>query len=268
MVTFRKSELERVQEEFLHDGYTVIDCERLDALDRIRALIVESAARFLGVPTPSAPQQFLNDIASGVAPDRLNQLRLQVIAEIERAEWFREAYFSLGAAALEHIVGNELAMQRSVGLSIQLPGDDSSLLPLHSDVWSEDSPFEVVLWVPLVDCFGTKAMFALPRHNEAGWRERLRDYESQGIEKFFQVVEPELKWIALPYGKAILFTHTIMHGNRVNRERTARWSLNVRFKGLFTPYSDKRLGEFFLPLRLRAASRIGLSYDLPGGFTE
>ena len=42
---------------------------------------------------------------------------------------------------LETIVGNELAMQLRVNLSIQLPGDDSSLLPLHSDVWSGDSQF-------------------------------------------------------------------------------------------------------------------------------
>jgi hypothetical protein len=59
-----------------------------------------------------------------------------------------------------------------------------------------------------------------------------------------------------------------MHGNRVNRESTARWSMNVRFKGLFTPYADKRLGEFFEPITLRAATRIGLDYRLPDGFHE
>jgi sporadic carbohydrate cluster 2OG-Fe(II) oxygenase len=64
----------------------------------------------------------------------------------------------------------------------------------------------------------------------------------------------------------LLFTHTLMHGNRVNAESTARWSMNLRFKGLFTPYSDKALGDFFEPITLRAASRIGMNYRLPGGF--
>ena len=49
-------------------------------------------------------------------------------------------------------------------------------------------------------------------------------------------------------------------------ETTARWSMNIRFKGLFTPYSDKKLGDFFDPVTLRAASRIGIDYRLPTGF--
>ena len=53
-------------------------------------------------------------------------------------------------------------MQNSINLSIQFPGDDSSLLPVHSDVWSGDSPYEIVVWLPLVDCYKTKSMFLLP----------------------------------------------------------------------------------------------------------
>ena len=56
--------------------------------------------------------------------------------------------------------------------------------------------------------------------------------------------------------------------NRVNRESTTRWSFNCRFKGLFTPYADKKLGEFFEPITMRAATRLGLSYRLPSGFSE
>jgi hypothetical protein len=44
--------------------------------------------------------------------------------------------------------------------------------------------------------------------------------------------------------------------------------MNVRFKGLFMPYSDKRLGDFFEPITIRAATRVGMAYRLPGGFTE
>ena len=53
-------------------------------------------------------------------------------------------------------------MQLRVSLSIQLPGDDSSLLPVHADTWAGDSSFEVVVWLPLVDCYGTKTMYILP----------------------------------------------------------------------------------------------------------
>ena len=63
---------------------------------------------------------------------------------------------------VETIVGNELAMQTKINLSIQIPGDDTSLLPVHADTWSGLSPFETVVLMPLVDCYKTKSMFILP----------------------------------------------------------------------------------------------------------
>ena len=53
-------------------------------------------------------------------------------------------------------------MQNRINLSIQIPNDNSSLLPVHSDTWSGDSPFEAVLWVPLVNCHSSKSMYILP----------------------------------------------------------------------------------------------------------
>jgi sporadic carbohydrate cluster 2OG-Fe(II) oxygenase len=77
-----------------------------------------------------------------------------------------------------------------------------------------------------------------------------------------------MRWLDIRYGDVLVFSHTVMHGNRMNLEASTRWSLNVRFKALFTPYSDKRLGEFFEPLTIRPASRIGMTYALPKGFEE
>ena len=53
-------------------------------------------------------------------------------------------------------------MQNKVNLSIQYPNDSSSLLETHADTWSGDSPYEVVVWLPLVDCYKTKSMYILP----------------------------------------------------------------------------------------------------------
>ena len=72
----------------------------------------------------------------------------------------------------------------------------------------------------------------------------------------------------MPYGSVLLFSQNLMHGNRINREYETRWSMNCRFKSLFSPYADKKLGEFFEPVTLRPASRLGLGYALPGGFDE
>jgi hypothetical protein len=59
-----------------------------------------------------------------------------------------------------------------------------------------------------------------------------------------------------------------MHGNRVNTESETRWTMNCRFKSVLSPYADKKLGEFFEPITLRAMTRIGMDHELPTGFEE
>ena len=70
-------------------------------------------------------------------------------------------YYNVASEYLNILVGNELSMQKSINLSIQMPNDKSSLLDLHADTWSGDSPYEVVVWLPLVDCFKKKCIFYL-----------------------------------------------------------------------------------------------------------
>ena len=60
-----------------------------------------------------------------------------------------------------------------------------------------------------------------------------------------------------------MFTQNPMHGNVLNVEATTRWSTNCRFKSVFSPYHNKKLGEFFEPIIVRPATRLGVSYQLP-----
>ncbi|MGD0476330.1 MAG: hypothetical protein ABSB70_24375, partial [Candidatus Velthaea sp.] len=137
---FRDSELDRIT-SFLRDGYAIEDVESRGSLERIRGAVVTAASDFLDVTPPADHGRFLESIGDLVGAERLNALRLRIIHRLMDSDWFRDAYFACGRTLLETLIGNELAMQRSIGLSIQLPDDDSSLLPLHSDAWSEDSPF-------------------------------------------------------------------------------------------------------------------------------
>ena len=264
---FRPEELE-LSAGFLKDGFVGGEVEDPSALERVRNTVAELAAKHLGMERPKDPDRFLNDFGGAVKFEELNDLRLDVINRINAEPWLRPAYFALARSALETVVGNELAMQRTINLSIQLPGDDSSLLPVHADVWQGDSPFEVVLWLPLVDCFGTKSMFFLPPGPSAEMNKRLKEFKNKSSEDLFQAIEPQLLWLDVPYGHFLLFSQNLLHGNRVNQENAARWSMNCRFKSLFSPYAGKKLGEFFEPIILRSATRIGMTYRLPEGFDD
>jgi len=250
--------------EFLENGIVKVTVEDKAALDKLRAAIASATAKTLNIPLPSDHGKFLDSIHEHVKVEKLNELRLAVFDAMNKEPWFREAYFATARNALETLVGNELVMQRRVNLSIQLPHDDSSLLPIHSDVWSGDSPYEVVLWIPYSDCYGTKAMYYTHAEVDARVQPELAKHAT--AESLYQAVAKDSPFMELKYGEVLIFTQNIMHGNRVNVEKETRWSSNCRFKSALSPYADKKLGEFFEPITLRPATRLGLRYQLPKGF--
>ena len=251
-------------DRFIENGFVTAPADDRPGLDNIQRRAAELAAEHLNLPAPNDPQNFLDRIHSHVSVDNLNALRMHVIGALNAEPWLRATYFRLARSTIETIVGNELCMQRRVNLSIQMPQDDSSLLATHSDVWSGDSPFEVVVWVPLVDVFRTKSMYLLPPSVNGEMQDRMASLRS--AEELYQTIKPHLSWIEIPFGHVLVFNQTLMHGNRVNEEKSTRWTMNCRFKSVMSPYADKRFGEFFEPISLRPATRIGMQYKLPGGF--
>lgn len=221
-----------LSEEFLAKGIVKIPVENLSALEVIKHFIYSDNAK----------------------PETLNEFRLGRIEMLKELPNLKELYYSLARNALDIIVGNELAIQRHINLSIQLPGDASSLLPIHCDTWSGDSPYEVVLWVPLVDCYGTKSMFYTHPDNQPA-------LAGKTTEQLFQ--ESNAYFVDCKYGECLIFSQNYMHGNRVNETQETRWSLNCRFKGLLSPYADKKLGEFFEPITIRPATILGMKYEHP-----
>ena len=261
--SFWRPDEQALAETFLRDGYIIQPAEDRSGLDRIRDLIADIAASYLKLPAAEDKGAFLNRIHERVDGEKLNDLRLTVIREMNEEPWTRLAYFNTARRALEMIVGNELAMQLRINLSIQLPSDDSSLLPVHADAWSGDSPYEVVLWIPYVHVYGTKTMYILPRERDTEYQARMGELKLKSAEELYKTIEPELRWLDIPYGHVLMFTQNVMHGNVVNREKETRWSSNCRFKSVFSPYADKKLGEFFEPILVRPATRIGASYRFP-----
>ena len=256
----------QVESEFLSNGYVIREIEDRSSLDKIRNLIVQACATYLGDPVSQHHQEFLDDVGLRIEPEQLNDLRLSVLNEMRNSAWFRAAYYSLARTMLADLVGNELAMQKNVNLSIQIPDDESSLLPLHADVLNGDSPFEVVLWVPLVDCHSTKSMYIVSPKRSTEILSNLKTFSGKNSEELFKAVEGDLSWLTVPYGSYLIFSQNLLHGNRVNQEAQTRWSMNCRFKSLLSPYSDKKFGEFFEPINMRPATRLGLSYRAPGAF--
>jgi sporadic carbohydrate cluster 2OG-Fe(II) oxygenase len=254
---------QQLSDEYLTQGYIIRPVADLEALEWMRSQFIRLISDALGVRPDGRPEDTLNQIHQKVPVSELNTFRLKIIRSFNAIEDFRQMYFRVVRPYLETLVGNELAMQSRVSLSIQLPGDDSSLLPVHADTWAGDSSFEVVVWLPLVDCYGTKTMYILPPDQSERLSQQFIEKAGNSCEDLYHSMRNEVKWLKVNYGQVLIFDQALPHGNRVNEEPETRWTMNCRFKGVFTPYGDKKLGEFFEPITLRAASRKGMAYQFP-----
>jgi len=260
---FLSKEEQVMTEEYLRQGYVIRPVANEEALEWIRLKIFNLSKNNDTNDIPTDINYCLNNIHESITIGQLNDFRLKMIVGINAESGFREQYFNLARPYLDTLVGNELSMQLRINLSIQFPGDESSLLPVHADTWSGDSPFEVVAWIPLVDCYGSKSMYLLPPEQNKKLENTFSLRSDDSSEDLYQIISDEVQWLEVKYGELVIFNQALPHGNRVNTEHETRWSMNCRFKSVFTPYGDKKLGEFFEPVTLRAASKTGMDYKLP-----
>ena len=241
--------------EFIDQGYIIRPVANKDALDKIQKFAVDKLSK--------KGNDSLNKTHESISIEELNTFRLEVIKEINEQSWLREAYYQIAKPYLDILVGNELAMQSRVNLSIQMPEDGSSLLPVHADTWSGDSPYEVVVWLPLVDCYDTKSMYLLPPKASNSLSDNFKLHAQGNSEQIFSVIKDDIEWMNVSYGEVLVFNQIYPHGNVVNKENETRWSMNCRFKSLFSPYKDKKIGEFFEPITMRPVTKVAIGYNLP-----
>ncbi len=251
-----------ISSQFLNKGYVIQKVADNLKFLKMQEYIANRLKKYTGKSRMSSSET-LNSAHKFINPLEVNKIRLAIINDINSESWFRPYYYSLVKNIVNIVVGNELSMQLKINLSIQLPQDKGSLLPVHADVWSGNSPYEVVAWIPLVDCYLSKSMFILSPNEDHELRKSFKNFSSMGSEDLFNIIKERVDWITINAGQVLVFNQNLPHGNRVNSENETRWSMNCRFKSIFAPYSDKKNGEYYEPITLRAASRVGASYKFP-----
>ncbi|MAH97855.1 MAG: 2OG-Fe(II) oxygenase [Euryarchaeota archaeon] len=263
MGNFLFKEEQDISNDFNKNGYVIKSINNINSLDYIKNKIIKIIKKKINLKKKFNDNYLLNNIHKFVKVKDLNNFRLAVINDINSDNLFRSHYYKISRPYLDHIVGNELAMQIKINLSIQFPNDDSSLLATHADTWSGDSPYEAVVWLPLVNCYKTKAMYLLPPKETKKILENFSKRKLDNSEKLYRNIKKKVKWIDINYGEVLIFDQAMPHGNRVNIEKETRWSFNCRFKSLFSPYGDKKIGEFFQPITMKPITKKAISFKFP-----
>lgn len=249
---FRNKYEKKIYDTFLSKGFVIFKVKDQKSLNYLKKKTQYELNKIV-------KKADLKNIHNFVKPEILNNLRMKIYNKINSNKKFLNNYFYIVKNELEIICGNELAMQRKVNLSIQMPNDDSSLLPIHSDVWSGCSPFEVVVWIPLVNCEKTNSIFFLSKNKSNLIQKKFNKIKD--LNRIEKTSMKNIKFVKIKYGEALIFSHQLLHGNIINKEKSTRWSFNCRFKSLFSPFHEKTLGETFIPIQLKPASKFGIKFN-------
>ena len=193
----------------------------------------------------------------------INEKRLSAFRAINSLSSWEKGFASISQHHLNTLLGPDLSIQSKLNLSIQMPYDSTSLLPLHTDALSGQSVFELVLWVPLTNAFDTNSMYIFPPDITYRMLNELPSIETDGMDMLYSKYKQHAVFINVDFGDVVLFTPTMFHGNVINQTSSTRVSINCRFKSLFSPEAlsgERRLGSFYRILSLSPVTEFGLSY--------
>ena len=262
-----KEEIE-IGRKFSKEGYYIFEIKEKKELDKISAVISKLISKDLKI---NLNKFNLDSLHSFCDYKNINKLRLNVFKGLNRHKWIRPTYYKIFKKYLDMLVGNELSMQNQLNLSVQMPKDKSSTLPMHADSFNGESPYEIVAWLPLVDCFDSKSMYFIPPKVSNKLVAKMNKFAKKnmgGLPKMTKDFNFEKYFIKVNYGQGLIFSPNYFHGNKLNKTKETRVSLNTRFKSLLSPYttSEKTLGSFYEPIIIKTLTKTGLNVKKPGNF--
>ena len=97
--------------------------------------------------------------------NNFNQFRLDAIKNKNKIKNIKRKLFETLKDDLLNLFGEDIVIQKYLNLAIQRPNDQERT-PMHSDAPSH-SLYEVVVWLPLVDCKKTMGMYYFPINKTA-----------------------------------------------------------------------------------------------------
>ncbi len=170
-------------------------------------------------------------------------------------------------------VGPDYLIQLKANISIQMPNDETSILPIHSDCISGDSPWQHNLWIPLTKASKSAAMFLVSKENTMGYMQNIQESNSKnrsGKHDYSAVLKAtenyEKFYLDCKKGDILMFSPLVLHGNNINREVYTRVSINIRIKSLYSPNSscgsiDRESGTYYKVGNISPSSAAAIEFD-------
>jgi sporadic carbohydrate cluster 2OG-Fe(II) oxygenase len=239
---------------FIKEGLSIVKVRNLDFLNLLKKTVCDNLNT-----------DDLVNLHRNVSIDNINQYRLQSFQAINKLNNWDKEYYSLIENDIDKILGPDILIQRKLNLSIQMPHDPTSILSMHSDTLSGQSPFEIVVWLPITTAYDTNAMFYFDIDTSHQIRLEMIKYENLGLDFLRDKFWHKRKILNIKEGEIAFFSSTIFHGNVLNETSHTRISINCRFKNLYSPETsiepnERGVGMFYKLLKTSPVTDIAMNY--------
>ena len=189
---------------FKKEGYLIKNTNSIDSLNQIQSFIFNTLNKHSKINFFNDSKiNFFTKFHKNINKKKLNEIRVSAINDINKKNGFRDLYYEAAKELLDDLVGNEVAMQKKINLSIQIPNDKKSILPMHSDIYAGESPFEVVIWIPMMNVKkSSHSMFITNPRDNIKINKDVTTGGKSTLQKIYQKhkkkLEPKFKRTVLP----------------------------------------------------------------------
>tara|TARA_B100000989_G_scaffold259342_1_gene209492 strand:- start:245 stop:1048 length:804 start_codon:yes stop_codon:yes gene_type:complete len=244
----------------MHKGYFIEKSNKIEILNSIRSELYELTKKIFNFEHQDVNYGLNNfhKLTENTTGTELNEKRVLLINEFNNKLNLGDLIFNAFKDTIISLLGPDILVQKNCNIVIQKPNDPNPS-ELHRDA-PANSPYEIVLWIPLVDCYKSKAMYVVDFKNTKKLYEqinKIKDWEL--FEKSAKTLSKE---IAVQYGEGLFFSTAILHGSNINIEKETRFSLNIRFKNIFSPSGLKNQLQFFRKINTSDLTNIGSIIEL------
>ena len=186
-----------------------------------------------------------------VSFSEINEVRIKMIDFINKEKYLKDSIYKSVQPFLENSLGPDIIVQKNINMGIQMP-HDSNRPPFHKDT-PHSSNHELVIWIPLVNCYKTMCMHMFDRK----FREKAVSlFSSKKKDRFEKFAKIYGSLIDVNFGEAIIFSADNFHNIPINKTNDTRWSINIRFKNLYTPYGERNILDYFEIIKMSCVTKL------------
>ncbi len=220
--------------DFEEKGFTIIPIKKTDQFIESRNFI----ANFIKdkFNCDGSDEEILNNCHSyikNISEAKVNSLIMEIINAFKKTYKMDKIIYDTSKLFINTLIGEDIASQKNPNIVFQHPGS-SRISELHRDA-PGNSFYEIVSWVPLVNCYSSKSFYILDKSSSMNL---LRDYKNNKFKSWAEYTNEAIKLstkLKIDYGYALFFWSGLLHGSVINKTNESRWSFNVRYKNLFAP---------------------------------